>query len=112
MTTTDTETRSTIARLNDCFRRHPGSDWMMTAGVHAKGLLFEFAAASAVRSFEAFSKGDDPHLERDFGAFEIGGQRLFWKIDYYDRDLRYGSENPADSAVTRRVLTIMLASEY
>jgi hypothetical protein len=37
---------------------------------------------------------------------------VFWKIDAYDRELRFGSEGPADPAVTRRVLTIMLASEY
>jgi len=37
MITTDTETRSTIARQNDCFRRHPGSDWLVTSSVQAKG---------------------------------------------------------------------------
>jgi hypothetical protein len=34
---------------------------------------------------------------------------MLWKIDYYDRDRRYGSPDPA---VTPRVLTIMLTSEY
>jgi len=31
---------------------------------------------------------------------------------YYDKELQYGSENPADPAVTTRILTLMLASEY
>lgn len=39
-------------------------------------------------------------------------EKVFWKIEAYDRDLRFGSEDPANPAVTRRVLTIMLASEY
>jgi len=37
---------------------------------------------------------------------------MFWKIDYYDRSLEYGSNDPADPSQTVRVLTIMLASEY
>jgi Protein of unknown function (DUF3768) len=37
---------------------------------------------------------------------------VFWKIDAFGRDLRFGGEDPADRAVTRRVLTIMLAGEY
>jgi len=85
---------------------------MITVGVEAKGPLFVLAATSAVRAFDAFTGDNDPNGERDFGSFAICGERLFWKIDYYDQDLRYGSPDPADAAVTRRVLTIMLASEY
>ena len=39
-------------------------------------------------------------------------ERIFWKIDYYDPSLDFGSEIPSDPAQTVRVLTIMLASEY
>ena len=110
MTATTTETRPTIARLNDCFRRHPGPDWMMTAAVQAKGPMFVLSAVNAVRAFDTFTGDNDPYGEHDFGAFTLCGERLFWKIDYYTSDLRSGSPDPADPAVTRRVLTVMLAS--
>ena len=107
MATTETPFPSAIAGQNDQFRRHPGAGWMLTAGVQAKGPIFTLAAVSAVRAFD-----NDPHGERDFGSFVICGEHLFWKIDYYDQDLRFGSEDPSDTAVTRRIMTIMLASEY
>jgi hypothetical protein len=34
------------------------------------------------------------------------------KIGYFGRDLRCGSENPADPGTPTRILTIMLAFEY
>ena len=55
---------------------------------------------------------NDPNGEHDFGNFELAGQKFFWKIDYYDTTMEFGSEDPADSAKTTRVLTIMLTSEY
>jgi hypothetical protein len=113
MQITNTSSRAEqIARLNDAFRRRPGGDWMMTSGVQERGPLFVMKAIATVAAFQAFTTDNDPHGERDFGGFDLCGQRLFWKIDYYDRDLRSGSEDPADPMATRRVLTIMLASEY
>jgi hypothetical protein len=55
---------------------------------------------------------NDPHEEHDFGAFDADGQRVFFKIDYYDESLSYHSPDPTDPAVTKRVITIMLAEEY
>jgi hypothetical protein len=48
----------------------------------------------------------------DFGALEVDGERFFFKIDYYDRDIRYGADDPANPVNTTRVMTIMFASEY
>jgi len=39
-------------------------------------------------------------------------EQVFWKLDYYDRDLRFGSEDAANPTITRRVLTIMVSDEY
>jgi hypothetical protein len=66
----------------------------------------------AVAAFEAFDADNDPHGEHDFGALTVVGERLFFKIDCYDRSLTAGSPDPADAAVTVRVLTVMLAAEY
>ena len=59
-----------------------------------------------------FTPDNDPHGEREFGAFEHEGERIFWKVNSYAPDMEHGSENPADPKQTVRVLTIMLASEY
>ena len=67
---------------------------------------------AAVRNFDDFKEENDPYGEHDFGSVEHNGTKVFWKIDYYDTALQYGSEAPEDIAQTIRVLTIMLASEY
>lgn len=102
-----------IARLNDAFRvTLVGGRVVMTRGVAAITKSQLVAVLNAVRSFTAFTEDNDPHGEHDLGSVEIDGQTYFWKIDYYDPTLEYGSENPADPSVTTRVLTIMLSSEY
>jgi hypothetical protein len=40
---------------------------------------------AAVQSFNTFDDGNDPWGEHDFGAIVIDGERVFFKIDYYDR---------------------------
>jgi hypothetical protein len=55
---------------------------------------------------------NDPHHEHDFGAIDLHGEKWFWKFDYYSSDMRHGSDDPSDVNRTRRVLTIMAASEY
>lgn len=85
---------------------------MLTQGVITLADEVKKAVLNAVQAFEDFSPTNDPHGEHEFGAVTLNSAAFFWKIDYYDRDLQYGSPDPADDAVTCRVLTIMHAEEY
>jgi len=108
-------TKEKIARLNDESRkgRMPGSTKMLlTAMVAALPEEFLLRLRRDVAEFDAFTEDNDPYGERDFGAVVLEGERYFWKIDYYDRSLRFGAEDPTDTTETTRVLTLMHASEY
>lgn len=99
--------------LNDRLRRTGiGGRTMITQGVDALPLPMLASVLSMVRDYNDFKPGDDPYGEHDFGTVEADGVIMFWKIDYYDINLHHGSPDPADPAVTTRVLTIMLAEEY
>lgn len=108
--------KTIIRQLNDALRADMSDPSLglvvLTKSVHALGVCAVQAIIGLVRDFDDFTKDNDPHDEHDFGAFEYGADTIFWKIDYYDIDFRCGSENPASAADTKRVLTIMLASEY
>lgn len=100
-----------IRELNDAFRKGLlDGRLMVTPGVAERQDVWDIV--QHVRKYDEFNDSNDPYGEHDFGAFEIGGQKLFFKIDYYSKDLALGSPDPSDPTVTTRVLTIMLASEY
>ncbi len=118
-----------IARLNDRARQAMGLNCVAVAteGLRALPEADQSRVRELVETYDAFTPDNDPFGERDFGAIYKGSDgrwttsypaqgkpvdTVFWKIDAYDRDLRFGSEDPANPTVTRRVLTIMLASEY
>jgi hypothetical protein len=84
----------------------------ITRGVAVLGDDFLIRAMAAVRAFDNFSPENDPYAEHDYGSLVLDGQKLIWKIDYYDEEFDRGSPNPADPSITKRVLTLMLAEEY
>ena len=102
-----------IRELNDRFRTTmTGGRVMMTAGVDALPSDVKAMVIRRVATFSDFNADNDPHSEHDFGSFELAGRKIFFKVDYYDSTMTYGSDDPADPAKTTRVLTIMLAEEY
>jgi hypothetical protein len=103
-----------IAELNDLCRKAMGitGRLLQTEGINALPPEDQSRIREKVEMFDAFTADNNPHGERDFGSIEHNGEKVFWKIDYYDRSLQYGSEDPSSPKLTARVLTIMLASEY
>lgn len=124
------EQTARIARLNDMARQAMGVACaaFATVGFRSLSASDQSIVRELIETYDAFDEDCDPHGERDFGCvYQLAcgrwtterprlrddeRERVFWKLDYYDRDLRFGSEDPANPAVTRRVLTIMLADEY
>lgn len=107
------ERSARIRELNDALRIYSkGGEVYLTHGVSAKGEDFVARAFRAVADFDGFDEGNDPYGEHDFGAVTVDGERVFFKVDCYDRNKEYGSEDPADPARTCRVMTILLAEEY
>ena len=116
-----------IARLNDRARQAMGLACIAVAAPGFRALPEDDRSRvrELIETFDAFTADNDPHGERDFGAIHQNSagswtaerpapcrETVFWKIDCYDHSLEWGSPDPADPGVTRRVLTIMLASEY
>jgi hypothetical protein len=102
-----------IRELNDAFRRTlRGGRAMMTSGVDELPDCVKAEAFMQVAHFSDFTPDNDPYGQHDFGSFMLVGRTFLWKIDYYDKEMQYGSEDPADPEKTTRVLTVMLAEEY
>ena len=105
--TAGTLTRSErIARLNDWARQAMGLACVVVAteGFRALSDEDQSRVRELVETFDAYTPDNDPYGERDFGAIYKDGdgrwmttrpvraaETVFWKIEAYDRDLRFGS---------------------
>ena len=106
-----------VAELNDMFRSGqseieiPGRI-VMTHGVAALGEEAVQEVLQKVRDFNDFKKDNDPYGEHDFGKIMHNDEAFYFKLDYYDPNLQYHSEDKTDLEKTVRVMTIMLVTEY
>ena len=115
-----TDKSKRIAQQNDAFR----SQTAMAIAYGIEGQIVHTASLSQynaeemsliamlVQTYDTFNENNDPYGEHDFGSFTFKDKKFFWKIDYYDCKYEYGSSDPADPKITRRVLTIMHAEDY
>ena len=101
-----------IRELNDRHRSEmPHGGVLLTRAVANSDPDAIVKIVQAVRAFESFTPGNDPWGEHDFGQVTVAGKQLYWRIDAYDLSLEFGSPEPTDEAVTRRILTIMTAED-
>jgi hypothetical protein len=108
----DTRTER-IRALNDELRQHLlGGRAVMTPGIAALGAEAVARIVKTISVYDDFCHANDPYEEHDFGSFEAEGEKIFFKIDYFDKRLTYHSPDPSDASVTERVITIMLADKY
>ena len=102
-----------VRALNDRFRTSfIGGHVVITEGVMALGQDAVSAIREKVEAFTDFDENNDPYGEHDFAGVNHDSEKVFWKIDYYNKTMDGHSLDPADTSQTVRVLTIMLASEY
>lgn len=102
-----------IAILNDNFRKtFIGGEVLLTAGIANMNSEDKANIVSLVKNFDNFTADNNPYFENDFGSFDYKDEKILFKIDYYDLNNQYMSENPANPDITNRVMTIMLAHEY
>ena len=102
-----------IAILNDAFRANPSlGALVLTDGIRANTNDDIATIINKVRTFDDFNEDNNPYGEKDFGAFDFKDKKIFWKIDYYDREFLFLSPNASKPRLTNRVMTIMYADEY
>src|SRR3954451_16088474 len=102
-----------VGHFNDELRRNlTAGGAFMTLGVAALGPEIAERILDAIMLYNGFCAENDPWQERDFGTLKIDHHSIFWKIDYFSKDMTEASPDPSDPSVTKRILTIMLAEEY
>ena len=102
-----------IAKLSDDFRKSfIGGEVLLSAGIAAISSEDKANIISMVQNFNDFTPSNDVYGEHDFLSIDYKGNKIFAKIDYYDLNYEFMSENPANPDITNRVLTILLSCEY
>jgi len=74
-----------IQLINDNFRKtFQGGKVVLTRGIRALPKMEIAEIMLKVSKFNDFTAANNPYDENDYGSFEYHGNKIIWKIDYYD----------------------------
>lgn len=83
---TDDEKTARIRELNDELRTKGhalNGRVVVMGGLTNESREKHHSVFEAVAKFDAWTTGDDPYGEHDFGKVVVDGEAFIWKIDYY-----------------------------
>jgi signal recognition particle subunit SEC65 len=109
--------REIIARLNDRCRHGLDRTGRIVItrtclGTFADNRMAEIITqAQILAEVRKFTYPDDDRTERDHGQIRYRDQPVYFQIHAFDADLKWGSPDPTDASVTRRVMTIMVRED-
>jgi hypothetical protein len=102
-----------IRELNDAFRTSfRGGKILLTQSVADLPEMVKTAALQKVAEYTDFNEKNDPCEEHDFLSFELCNRTFIFSIVYYDKKLEHASPDPTDPAVTERIGTLMMSSDW
>ena len=102
-----------IRTLNDRLRvLGEGGEIVLTNGILSLGADTIAKITDAIRTFDVFIPDNDPFGEHDCAKVSVGDHMVIFKIDYFDPSMTFHSDDATNPSITKRVMTIMLASEY
>ena len=84
-----------IRAINNAFRMiMTGGTVLLTAGVDTLPSGLQAMVIRCVATFSDFNEDNDPRGKHAFGSFILAGRKFFFKLDCYDLNMEFGSENP------------------
>src|SRR5664279_5402889 len=83
-----------IRTLNDELRQFLlGGLAVITPGVAALGQQAVERIVKTIAVYDDFCHANDLHEEHDFGSFQADGKTIFFKINYFDKNLTFNSSD-------------------
>lgn len=112
--TMDSRAKPSIANLNDELRVfHLGGTVVVSAMIDKLPDSTIKEVFDAIANFTDFNKDNDPYGEHDCAFVTVPAlvKRVMFKIDYFDQNMEWASEDPADPKKTTRVMTVCYPEE-